>query len=108
VTSNWRQKERYAYISDSIALGHFVVCNVILVLGAITHLFDFMHHAYPGLEFVYTYIDRPVYQFLKHLDAIPSDPFFTYVVGEMVIAGSSFLYWVISYITLKAFFAFFE
>jgi len=108
VASKGRNRERYAQISDAIAIGHFVVANLVVLLGAVTPLFLWMRDEYPGLKFVYMYIDRPLFEYFKSMDALSADPFYTYVVGEMIILGSSFLYWVIAYFVLKAFFAFYE
>lgn len=103
------QPSPYARFCDAIAVAHFIVAWLIIIVGALTPAFDWVGHKHSGLLFVYKYIDAPVYHFLKALDvAKGSDAVYTYLIATIIILLSSVLYWVIAMLFLKALFFFFD
>jgi hypothetical protein len=54
-------------IADALGLSHFVVANLIAILGHFTSLFSFMKTSTPGVDFVKTYICAPAIPLLTWL-----------------------------------------
>lgn len=108
---------KYSIIVDAVAVANLLVGNLILILGAITPIFDWMIEyygeaelvvrtfvrSYPAIYFLYAYIEYPIFHFFqKSLLSKPTDELYTYVLAELVIIACSLLYSVIAYILLKA------
>ena len=88
--------------ADAVGIAHFIVANVIIVIGEFTHQLDELGAVFPGLAFVYRYLDLPVYLLLENWDpGFQAATIKILLFGQIVIALSSALYaffaWVIVY-----------
>jgi len=97
------KKSASVLIGDAVGVGHFVVCNVVLLAGQFLPLFQTFGGKHPGLRFIYQHIDAMVYEYFKYsADARPEDVFYTLGVGELIILLSSVIYGFAAYVLLKA------
>ncbi|MBL7662032.1 hypothetical protein JNK13_04685 [bacterium] len=90
-------------VADAVGLTHFIVANACVVLGQLTDVFKEVGGHYPGLQFVYQYIDYPVYAFFHDVLQInfSGKTSVTFLMGEFVIAISTILYGLIAYFVVK-------
>ena len=89
-------------IGDAVGVGHFVVCNALVVVAQFLPFFQEFGGRYPGLNFIYRTIDAPVYQLLQsRIDAQLADSFYSLLWGELVVVLSSALYGVLAYLIVK-------
>lgn len=117
-TKKYYRMRKYSPILDGVAIGHFLLCNVIIILGPLTPLSEWVisHFsemqslvvkfvkAYPEIYFVYAFIDRPIlYLFPTVLIDKPHFTFITYLYAELAFMGGSVLYSAIVYFLMKPF-----
>lgn len=100
-----RGKALSTALADAVGVGHFVVANAILILGEVTPLMSKWGSRHPGIEFIYSYLDVPMYHvFSVFADAkIASNEVFPYFAAELIILTSSVLYGAIAYLLARFF-----
>lgn len=97
-----RRYSIFVIIADSVAISHFIVCNLAFVMGEFTDVFAEMRAANPGLEFVYRYVDYPVFYVFRHLvDSSYGDMVLTVLIAQFVIVMSSVIYGIIAGLVIK-------
>ena len=109
---------KYSALTDAIAIAHAIVANAVILAGVFTEMFFFMAKkyqdsgdpialfakSYPGIMFVYDYIDLPVYSLLSGTAlGNPRNSVYSYGIAELVILLSSLLYSFIVYLTVTIF-----
>jgi len=106
-------------IADALALSHFVVANVLVVVGELTPLFDFVNSKHPGMDFVKIYIDAPAVWLLdcywafsqafgflsvffsENARTTDTSSFTLWLGVESVILLGSVVYWGLCYIASR-------
>lgn len=94
---------RSTIIADAVGLTHLLVATAIVILGEYTNLFVQAGGRYNGVEFVYKYLDLPVYQIVTPIlesfgvAGDVSDRGVAMVTAGFVIIASSVVYGVITY-----------
>lgn len=97
-----QRKTTAAVVGDSVGFAHFLIANAVLIIGEYSTYFNFVAKVHGGMEFVYRYIDTPVYTLLRPFEKhFVSDPMFTYIFAELVIGLSSILYGAIAFGMVK-------
>jgi len=90
--------------ADAVGIAHFIVANAILVTGQVTSSLDSFGAILPGLRFVYTYLDFPVYYLVQQwAPAITASLTNQILFGELVITLSSGLYGIITMLIVALF-----
>ncbi|MDD2942452.1 MAG: hypothetical protein PHC51_05725 [bacterium] len=93
-------------MADGLMLGHFVVANTVVIFGQVLPGFaqaTRLYSSYPGLEFVYRYVDLPVCQFLRWFAGVnfdlehASNIIVTFLLGETVILIATSFYGLFAY-----------
>lgn len=93
-------------MADAIMLGHFVVANTVVIFGQVIPGFGQatrLYSPFPGLEFVYRYIDLPICQFLHWFAGVnfdlehASSTMVTFLLGETVIVIATSFYGLFAY-----------
>ncbi|MCB0358346.1 MAG: hypothetical protein KDD44_01875 [Bdellovibrionales bacterium] len=91
-------------VADSVGITHFIVANLLVVAGFFPEYFPGDFGRYPGLEFVYRFVDLPVYYVLQGvIKSNSSELIMVYLLGELVIVLSSILYWTLAYCFVRFF-----
>ena len=104
------EKKKYSIIADAIGFSHFVIVNLIALVGQFTDLFrnPSEFYDYPGLEFVFKYVDAPVYHLVSWWRFQLDDQVVTLILfSEFVFIVSSVLYALIAYIFSRFIFTIF-
>lgn len=98
-------KKKLILVADAIGIGHWVVSTIVVILGQVTNLFADYGAEYPGLDFIYKFIDRPIYGLIQGIEAeYRSDLVVTMIIGQIVIVASSVIYAFIAYLALRLLF----
>ena len=102
--------------AECIGIAHLIVANLIVVIGQKTNIIrDIMTEdpneriVFPGFEFIYRYVDFPVFHLVKGIN-IPYtyDIYYAISFGELVIVSSTILYSAIAYFCISIFGLLFE
>ena len=104
----YRKRSAAVTVGDSIGVAHFLVANLLILLGEITNLFNSYGGRLPGLEFVYRTFDWPVYMITRpfiHMSG--ADAAYPFFAGELVIVASSLVYGFLAYLLVSGFLYFF-
>lgn len=94
---------RSTIIADAVGLTHLLVATAIVILGEYTNIFAHAGGRHNGVEFVYQYIDKPVYQIVTPIlewfgvAGDVADRGLAMVTAGFVIIASSVAYGVITY-----------
>ena len=100
-----RKKEysKYVIAADAFGITHFIVANLVLILGETSTLFLSVGTKHPGVTFIFDYLDAPVYQMFKGFVAnFRADPVFMFLTAEFIIVASSLIYGLIAYFIFRA------
>lgn len=91
-----------AILADAVGISHFVLANLVIVLGEFTSIFQHLSEKYGGLTFIFRYVDAPMYKVLAPIvGTVRYDSFQVLLVGQLVIVASSFVYGLIAYFFVK-------
>lgn len=97
-----RQISFFVLLADVVALGHLIVGTLIVILGETTEVFKALGNKHTGVKFIFEYLDRPVYHFVKPLlPQTESDSLFVIASCLLVLTLGSALYGLASYVVLK-------
>jgi hypothetical protein len=107
----YTDKNKARITADAIAISHFIVANVIILLGVlfpknkIFALFLSHHSTTPGVDFVYQVMDRPVYKMFRGTAEgfRGTNDFMFFLSAEAIIILGSFFYGLIAYFLLSLF-----
>ncbi|MCC6221473.1 MAG: hypothetical protein IT291_09570 [Deltaproteobacteria bacterium] len=95
-------EKRAGIIGDAIGIAHFVVANLIVLVGQLTSAFESISPQMGGLKFLYTYVDFPVYSMFSGMAERGRGEVFTALIaGEFIIVVSSILYGLIANIAVR-------
>lgn len=98
-----RKDRKFLLIVDIVAISHYILCNVVFLLLPITGLLKFIRKPYPGLAFVYTYIDVPIFQLFQFFGNPYSDKFIvTFLIAQAIFIFSSVFYGLIAGIIFRS------
>lgn len=95
-------------VADTVGFAHFILVNLVLVVGSVTSVFSHLGSHYPGVVFVYKYIDAPLASlqifsgFIK--GSLNGGLLFAFTVAEMIIIASSVLYGCVAYLVMRSLF----
>lgn len=102
----WGQRKTSAVFAEAVAVAHFLVANLVMLLGQYFNVFDFLEGKNGGVKFVYHYIDLPLYTLLgSFTDNIGPRGTSVMFGCELIILVSSAVYGVICYILLDVLFS---
>ena len=95
------KKKRAILIAESVGMSHLIVAVSISVMGQFFDLFSNLiteKSSFPGLNFVFEYLDRPIFLLSKGIN-IPYENDLLYAVsfGGLVIVASTLVYGLIAY-----------
>lgn len=99
-----RKKEysRYAIAADAIGVTHMIVGTVSILLGEYTDVFQAIGYEHGGVEFVFHYLDAPVYWVISpFMPLAQGDPGYLMLAGLAVVSLASIVYAVMAYFFLK-------
>lgn len=90
-------------VGDLVGLMHLLVANIIVALGETTSIFSSFGGEYPGITFLYEYVDWPIVYALSSfsLGNAYEDPIHHFLLAELIIIIASFFYGVASYLFVK-------
>lgn len=92
-------------VADAIGVAHFVIANLIVLLGYVSNAFNSVvpqEASNKGLYFIYLYLDRPVFLIFQGFVASTKDsPWLSFLAGELVIVVSTILYGFIAYFSIR-------
>ncbi len=102
---------RWLILSDAAGISHFIVANLVVLLGQFTSAFADIGGKYPGLAFVYKYFDSPIASipWVAGLVnwSLNSSVFMVFTVGEMIIIAASVVYGGLVYLLCRLLMAIF-
>jgi len=102
----WGQRKTSAVFAEAVAVAHFLVANLVMLIGQYFPVFDFLESKNGGVKFVYHYIDFPLYTLLGSLtDNIGPRGTSAMFGCELIILASSAVYGVICYFLLDLLFS---
>jgi hypothetical protein len=92
------------FIADIVALLHAGFAVAFIVVGETTSMMNWMRTEHPGVNFVYHYLDAPVYgvlvRALPWIDR-PADSLIYYLGALLIVAAASIFYALVVFIVLK-------
>lgn len=88
-------------LAEALAIAHFVVANIVCVLGEFTPLFNSFGSKHPGVFFVLNNIDGPVYAIFKSRVLTTNDTLIFFMYTEMIIILSSAVFAGICYCAVR-------
>jgi len=91
-------------IADALGLSHFVIVNLIALIGEITPLLDFMPGKHPGMDIVKNYIAFPATSIARGW-WYDDNTINLWLSMEIIIILASALYWVLCYFATRLIFA---
>ena len=93
---------KYAIAADAIAIFHFIVANIALLLGEFTNMFSSFGNKHAGVHFIFNYFCWPVYSVLEsYLQGVGKDWASLFFGAQLVIIASSIFYAIILYIIFR-------
>ena len=110
MVQHYTDKDKARVVADAVGISHFIVTNVIMILGSANRDFGlalkkFMKQSsdYPGIDFVYRFIDFPVYHKLKGTAEMFRDarPRNFWLGAECVVLLSSMFYGLLAYVVIR-------
>jgi hypothetical protein len=91
-----------AIAGDAVGITHFILANILLVVGEFTELLRVIDVKHAGIRFIYDYLDAPVYYFLEfYIGNTHADGIYMFLAVELVIVTASVVYTLITYAVLK-------
>lgn len=93
----WTANRVAVMVSEALGFSHFLIVNLLAILGETTFYFDFMEGVHGGINFVFTNIDAPVNTSLRNYFTIIPDKLVFYLYAELVFLLSSILYGLLCY-----------
>ena len=97
------------YVGDAVGVAHFVVANLCILVGHLTNVFKGMSEQWGGIEFLYRYLDHPVYLAFRPIAFnFRNDVIYAIIVAELVIVVSSLLYGLAAYLLMRLALALFK
>lgn len=97
-----QRKTTAGVVGDSVGFAHFLIANAVLIIGEFSTLFDSVAKVHGGMEFVYRYIDTPLYSLVRPFEKhFVGDPMFTFLFAELVIGLSSIIYGAVAYLMVR-------
>ncbi len=104
------RKDKARVVADAVGISHFVVANVIMIgaqanrdLGLAVRKFMKQNSDYPGIDFVYKFMDAPIYQqFRGTAEAFREGrPRNFWLTAECIVLLSSMFYGLLAYVVIR-------
>lgn len=97
-----KEYSRYAVAADVIGLTHMIVGTASILIGEYTDVFHTVAYEHGGVQFVFRYLDAPIYWILApFLPIAGGDTQYVMMVGFVVVALGSIVYALFAYYFLK-------
>ncbi len=93
----FRRTSLFVIVFDSVATIHFVVGIIIMLLGEYTKIFCRLCLYHGGIEFIFKYLDYPIYSLIEKYLPNSQMQYYPYMKGIFVLAISSAIYGIIAY-----------
>ena len=109
MVQHYTKKDKARVVADAIGISHFLVANLIMILGQVNSDFKEIltgllpkYSAYPGIDFVYNFMDKPVYNQIQGIAEMfrEDSPKYFWMGAEAVVLLSSAFYGFVAYIVL--------
>lgn len=98
-------EDKSKMVADGIGVAHFIVANIVVLLGQFTKLFDAVIEVYAdnkGIYFLYYYLDRPAYYLFKGFaESAKEDVALSLLCAELIIIVSTVLYGFLAYFAIR-------
>ena len=94
----------FVLIADAVAITHLILGTLIVLVGELTEAFSFLGYKHTGVDFVYLYLDAPVFAIIKGiLPTVSGDSFYVLATCALVLCLGSVFYGVLTYWALRLF-----